>query len=288
VRFFLILGLVFLLPAARLSACTLWAAAGDSVSGGGTLIAKNRDQNPGQINRPEIISGSGCKFLALAKVNSNGSLEVTAGINERGLCAVASTAGTAAETKTGRAGLMRRILGECKSVDEVIEKKRLFSEIHPCNYLFADKEKILLVEIAPDGKFSMKSEKTGVFCQTNHYVLDDMLDCNAKRPAESSVRRLQRIRELTSAPGRKFQMRDFIFFSHDQNDGPDDSIWRTGSSPKRNRTLASWVAEIPENGPPKVWMRTANSGEKEMTYNITLDKNLWEKGLPAAAVNGAE
>ncbi|MCX6356049.1 MAG: hypothetical protein NTZ78_14280 [Candidatus Aureabacteria bacterium] len=51
-------------------ACTLWAAAGARVSGGGTLIAKNRDKNPAEVNTLEIVIPKDSPELYVKLANS--------------------------------------------------------------------------------------------------------------------------------------------------------------------------------------------------------------------------
>jgi hypothetical protein len=50
----LLIVMVLLIP--KVSACTIWSAVGESVVGGGTLIAKNRDCLPDQYHRLELSS----------------------------------------------------------------------------------------------------------------------------------------------------------------------------------------------------------------------------------------
>jgi hypothetical protein len=71
-------------------------------------------------------------------------------------------------------------------------------------------------------------------------------------------------------------MEDFIKFSGDKNDGPDNSIWRTGSTPQKTRTLATWIVEIPKNDVPTLYVKCANPGEEEKTYEVKLEDKLWK------------
>jgi isopenicillin-N N-acyltransferase like protein len=76
---------------------------------------------------------------------------------------------------------------------------------------------------------------------------------------------------------KKFSFNDFMTISKDQNDGPDNSIWRTGSSLKEERTLSSWIIAFPQNDAPVLYVTLANPGEpvKKSTYKI--DESLWKK-----------
>ena len=66
-------------------ACTLWAASGDAVEGGGTLIIKNRDWPADHKSQLILLDPQdGFSFLALYSTGG-GSVGIKAGINEKGL-----------------------------------------------------------------------------------------------------------------------------------------------------------------------------------------------------------
>ena len=87
--------------------------------------------------------------------------------------------------------------------------------------------------------------------------------------------RLSRIGELLDGQSAPFNQEDFIAFSRDRNDGPDDSLWRTGGKPDGTRTLASWIVSLPPEAPPELFFRLANPGEPEQTMRLTLDRPFW-------------
>ncbi|MPM99375.1 hypothetical protein SDC9_146566 [bioreactor metagenome] len=66
-------------------------------------------------------------------------------------------------------------------------------------------------------------------------------------------------------------MDKFISFSNDRNNGPDNSIMRTGSTPKKSRTLSTWAVSIPKEGAPELYVKLLNPGENEKVIRINAD-----------------
>jgi len=52
--------------------------------------------------------------------------------------------------------------------------------------------------------------------------------------------------------------------------GADYSIWRTGSAPRKTRTLATWLVSIPALGSPRLYLKTADPGEAERLCRLTV------------------
>lgn len=264
----------FLFFSGKLSACTLWAASGDKVEGGGSLIAKNRDNRPDQYNTIKTIKPvQGYEYTALVRIHKSKSY-VKAGVNEKGLAIISSTASSVEDDNNVHTvkNVCAEILAGCDSVDAALGKKDIFSNAKPFNFMLADKSKIALVEIGPEGKFESKIVQNGTLCHTNHYILDGMKWANEKKVGRRSIERHKRIEELLNTHNAKFTLQDFIRFSEDRNAGPDNSIWRTGSSPRVSRTLAAWIIHIPENGKPLVYLKTANPGEEIKTFTYKMNE----------------
>jgi len=77
----------FVTAPATAFACTLWAAAGDSVVGGGTLLGKNYDWVPDHKLQLRILARGGYRVVSLYAVG-NGRPGTRAGINEKGFVIV--------------------------------------------------------------------------------------------------------------------------------------------------------------------------------------------------------
>ncbi len=273
--FALCLGLA---PAA--SACTLWGAAGEKVEGGGTLIAKNRDWTPTQVQDVRrVVPRDGFMYLGLFATDEEGT-GLKAGVNEKGLVVVTATASVIPGERRGnpdrKSISSSEILKTCSTVEEVTSQLDRFT--HASYYLIADKAKVAVIEVGPGGKATARITENGTLAQTNHY-LDEPLRILNKKVSQSSRDRYDRIRELLSKDPDGFSLEDFVAFSEDKNAGPDNSICRTGSSPARSRTLATWIIENPASGAPLLYLKVANPDEPERTMRLSLDESFW-RGKP--------
>ena len=270
--------LLTLAGAADLSACTLWAAAGERAAHGGSLIAKNRDWTPEPDEVRLVAPAQGFRFLGLFPVREGKRPGVVAGVNERGLSVVVASAGSLPreERIKGGKGLLRQLLTEFSTVEEVLAKRALFSRTHPVIYLLADSRRIAWVEVAPGGRYAVRDSTSGVLSHTNHF-LDATLDDANQRIGRSSRARLARIEALLAGKAQPLTREDCIAFSADRNDGPDNSIWRTGSRPEGKRTLATWIVSLPREAPPELFVRLADPGAAEKTGNLKLDAAFWKR-----------
>lgn len=262
--------------------CTLWAAAGARTNDGGTLIAKNRDKEPGQRGELRVVTGKRHRFLGLYYTDARGRSSIAGGINDKGLCILGASAGSVprGERNKGGKGLSEHILASFDSVDAALEKQKMFAGAHPVFYMIGDSSKIATIEVAPKGEISVKVTADGILYHTNHYLDGKLAGANAAI-GKSSLARLERIRRLMTDRASPFTIRDFKTFSEDRRDGPDRGIWRTGGAPDKERTLATWIASIPKKGPPALYVKLANSGEPRRTYDLKLDSEFWANGTIA-------
>ncbi|MGE4589195.1 MAG: C45 family autoproteolytic acyltransferase/hydrolase [Acidaminococcaceae bacterium] len=258
---------ITLFISAPAEACTLWAANGSMVDNGGTLIVKNRDWKPDQHQVIKFVpSQDGYSYFGIYAEGKPAGMKV--GINEKGLVVMTATAGSipSKERKAmpNKPGL-RKLLNECASVDEALLRTDLF--VGPKILMLADSKKVATVEIGPDERFSVEITENGSIYHTNHYVLEDMLDLN-KKIGTSSQKRYDRIDQLLNEGNLPYTLDEFLAFSSDQNDGPDNSIFRIGSTPAKTRTMAVWAVKIPKQGSPEVYVRMLNPNEAETSCKI--------------------
>ena len=252
-------------------ACTLFAANGSVVEDGGTLLVKNRDWEPNQHQVIKFVPvKDGYSYFGLYAEGTAAGMK--AGINEKGLTVVSATAGSIPykerKNMPNKAGSMTKLLKECASVDEALLRTDLF--LGPKILMLADKNSAATVEIGPEGKFSIDKKQNDYICHTNHYVTEDMLNFN-KKIGQSSKKRYERICQLLDDASRPFSLDVFLNFSSDQNDGPDDSIFRIGSTSAKTRTMAVWAVSIPMQGSPEVYIRILNPNEEEKSCRIIAD-----------------
>jgi hypothetical protein len=277
-------GLVLLLllalgwPQPGALACTLWAAVGSRAEGGGVIVAKNRDMPPKHSQELRLARPwEGFRYFGLYALNRD-EPGLKAGINEKGLVIVDAAASCIPKRERKQRPEVRhlneKILAACADVDAVLRRQLMF--LAPAYYLIADPRRAVILEVGLDGARSVKSLDQGVLTHTNHY-LDQGLEENNCRVKEGSRVRLERIRELIDRRPRVLTLTDFITMSEDRHDGPDNSIWRKGSTPKKVRTLASWIVQLPPNGPPSLYVKLANPGESPTTHRLKLDASFWGK-----------
>ena len=262
---------ITLLLTAPVEACTLFAANGSVVDDGGTLIVKNRDWEPNQHQVIKFVpSKDGYSYFGLYAEGTAAGMK--AGINEKGLTVVSATAGSipSKERKNmpNKAGSLTKLLKECASVEEALTRTDLF--LGPKILMLADKKSVATIEIGPEGKFSIDQKENDYICHANHYVAEDMLNFN-KKIGQSSEKRYERIGQLLDNSSLPFSLDSFLNFSSDQNDGPDDSIFRIGGTSSKTRTMAVWAVSIPMQGSPEVYIRILNPNEEEKSCRIIAD-----------------
>lgn len=266
-------------------ACTLWAASGDAVRGGGTLLVKNRDWAPDNDQTVDVVTpAKGYRYLALIAHDppvgkGKAKTRVVAGMNEKGLVVVNASADAVPKAERlampSNQRLMRTLLAESDSVDGALANPGAF--LGPRFLMLADAKKVAIVEIGGEGQYSVSVKENGVVTHTNHYLDPAMSQWN-KRLGTSSTIRHQRIDALLHDTKGPFTLESFIALSKDSADGPDNSIFRTGSTPKKNRTLAVFAVSIPRSGEPELYVRLLTEGKPEEVKRYKASE-LFAKGL---------
>lgn len=261
------------------SACTVWGAAGEKVKIKGTVIAKNRDNAPHLFSSPRLsFPVNGYKFFGLYDIEADGF--VIAGINEKHLAVfnASVTSVPKAKREVAKEDTTERLLMTFDSVDAVLLRKDIFKESHPAIYLIADARKISVIEVAPDGKISIKQTNNGALSFTNHYNSPELAYAN-ENTSPNSIARFKRINYFIESTKQPFEIDDFISISEDKAGRSNNSIWITKDTSSKVRTLASLIISIPEAGLPEVYVKIANPGEKEMIIREKLDFSIWSKKL---------
>ncbi|MCD4782458.1 MAG: C45 family peptidase [Candidatus Eremiobacteraeota bacterium] len=263
-------------------ACTLWGSAGEFSVDSSTIIAKNRDWKPDSLTVvKKAQKKDGYRYFGIFGEENGKSTGLKAGVNETGLSLVSATASSIPKKERKYPGkkfsINTLILSKFDSVDAVLKEREIFSRYKPCFFMIGDKHKIAVIEVAPGGKISVKETENGILYHTNHYFAKTEFEKNNKKKSTSSKIRLKRLSALLDSREKPLSMQDFIKISLDRNDGADNSIWRTGSTPKKSRTLATFIVEIPKTGPTKVFIRTADPGKERTEYRFILDDDFWNR-----------
>lgn len=252
---------------------------------GKVVFAKNRDWAYKDITLTKIFKPQkGFRYFGIFGDKDGKSTGVKAGINEKGLVVLSATASSLHKKERiyrgkDKIAINGYVLSHYSNVDEVLNNKKIFSRCNPAFVVVGDRNKAAVVEVAPGGKYSYKIVNKGVFCHTNHYFQEPDFDKFNRKPAESSRVRLKRIRSLLESKDRGWRLEDFIGISKNEEDGPDNSLWRKGSSPKESRTLATFIVEIPENGFPVVYIRRADFGKPVEERRFVIDGLFWDGDL---------
>jgi hypothetical protein len=259
------------------SACTLWSAAGNA-AGGGTILSKNRDWKPDHRQTVRTVHPKdGFAYFGLyAEGNDDPGMKM--GINEKGLCVVSASASSIPKKERnrqkGKTGKMKDILTRCADISAVIKNKdEIFPNARANFYMCSDGKRIIYIEVGLDGKYSIKETAEGLLAHTNHYIEAGMESNNIKI-GKSSTTRFARVNGLLKESSLPLTVGRFTEISRDQHDGPDNSLWRTGS---KEKTLSSWILRTPEKGATELRLVIANPGEKETVQEITFDDAFWKR-----------
>lgn len=275
---FIISIFILLLINIDIYSCTLWSAIGSSAKDNITLIAKNRDWSPDhkQVLK-KVLNKDGLNYFALI-VEEGNDPGVKAGINQKNLVVISASAGSIPKNERdkikNKKNLVRTLLTYYENVPAVINDKKIFETSKPMFYMIADKDYIAYIEVAIDSKYSVKIKNNGILFHTNHY-LDEKLNYSNKKIGKSSLIRFNRI-SLLMNENKQFTFDDFLKISNDKNDGQDNSIWRTGSKPDKERTLASWIVSISKHDNIIVYIKIANPDEEIKEYEFKINKNFWK------------
>ncbi len=266
---------IFFLPGKN-HACTLWAAGKNAVKNKSTLIVKVRDYLPDNYQIIKVSrSKRGFPFVGLY---SRGGIApgLKAGVNKYGLVVVSATASsiprkTRLKFKRTRK-VTSKLLRRCKTVGQALS---LAMKFRGARFLMlADSKHIAYVEMPLKGKNKFVLKRNGYLYHTNHYVLKDFYKWNYKY-GKSSNARYTRIKHLLEQSKNKFTAKDFLNMANDRSAGPDNSIFRAGSRPKKTRTLSVWIVEILPDRNFNIYLKMINPGDKPRYY--FLDKKLFFK-----------
>jgi len=294
--------LVLLSPLGRASACTLWSVVDQGAGqgsvraeGGGALLAKNRDYSPDSLSRLVLVRPErGLAFAGLYAFVDDGQTLV-AGVNEAGLGIVSATAGSVPKAQrkvpSSVKGLAARLLATSATVDEALAHKDWFSGHAPVIYMLADARKAAWVEVAPGGAVSVREKalagnrdgsRGGVLTHTNHFLSPELAEANTA-VGPSSAARLEGIQAML-ANSRSYSLEDFERLGQDRSQGPDNSVFRTGSKPSSARTMAAFMAELPARGAPRLLVHGWGDPQNPWTLRLTLDQAFWKRVQPGTAL----
>jgi isopenicillin-N N-acyltransferase like protein len=250
-------------------ACTLFAAAGETVRGGGVLIAKNRDWRPDHVQSLRSVSPmAGYRYFGLF-ADGNDEPGLKAGVNEKGLVVVSATSSIPPKLRAAMPrtrNLLSKLLATSASVEEAMHHAEWF--VGPRYLLLADREKAASIEVGRNGQFGVAVTDRSILVHTNHYVFPEGRNENPARTGASSLARYRRAEELLDRD-QQFTLADFIRISNDRSGTPDRSLWRDGSTPTGTRTLAAWIVYLPPAGDFQLYVRIVNPGQEPTVSRLS-------------------
>lgn len=265
-KWLILLTALLVLPVQAL-ACTLYAANGDIVEGGGSIIGKNRDFIPGR-QQLKIGHGSKYDYYGLFSFSKKGNALLRAGVNEKGLVVINSSTDSIDKNRLHSVkhhAPLKEILSSCSTVAEALLHREFFAG--PSFVMLADKDEIAYIEHGFGQKVSVVRKQNDSLVHTNHYLIPRFEGLNNKI-GKSSKQRYIRATELMESFPRPITFDAIKELSQDRNDGPDLSIWRTGSRPDGTRSQASFIVDIHPDGDFNVWVKYAERPEDKGNEKI--------------------
>lgn len=270
-------------------ACTLWAVSGPDVQGGGTLLVKNRDFPPGHPTHFALVAPeNGYRILAMLSAFKGGTT-VVGGVNEKGLAMVTATVGTLDRTerlrRTREYGLrppIRRILARYASLRELLDDPKALEGTPPVFALIADATGVAVLESSGLGWRVQAVPQGEIATHTNHPILFGLPDIQDRPDAPGSLARLARIRALLAGLPKPATLSTVAALSRDAAAGPDNSIFRTGSTPDKARTVGMLAVHLPpDGGAPVIMLRVVDPVDgREAEETLRLDAAFWNAAPP--------
>lgn len=224
------------------SACTVLAAAGSAVEGGGVLFGKTNDVKYPYQCRTMLVTDNGYPYYVLRYQSRRGKFKAQFGVNKYGL-GIGATAPGHLSLKQRAAMRQRNLksgvwyyLGRCKTVDEALKMPE-FNTL-PANIMLADSKEIAYVETFDDGRQKIVRKTDGVLSHTNHYLDPELFELSKQAISRSSKSRYDRSVELLNNGRTPLTFNDFVAFVN------DPKIRRHGHVPETVETNASMVLQI--------------------------------------------
>lgn len=258
-------------------ACTLFGANGSAVRWGGTLMVKNRDWRP-EYQEMRLVQGLVYRYYGIYGGNEE-KMGLKGGVNEGGLAVFSAAASVLPRQERFTMGkptnVLSKILGRCQTVEQALTTVKIWGG--PKFLLLGDATELAYVEVGSEGRIKVRREKNAMLAHTNHYLSPEFLELNKKK-AVSSHTRYERITTLLGAQAQPFTLDKFMELARDRHDGPDNSIWRTGSREDGPQTLVSFGVWLHPDAKPDVYLIIRYSPEDQGQEDVyQLDgEELWK------------
>jgi hypothetical protein len=244
----LLLSLMFICPA-KSEASGIVVLSGPSTAGGGSLLAKNHDAEPGCRDELRlVVPEQGHTYLGLFSFHGDSAIAFVAGINERGLAVATGKArhDTVHAQGSGRMDhLPGKLLTAFDSVEQVMRNQEVFSGTGAVLCFMADRERAVTVERTREGRLSVRAL------------------------AESFL------------PGPALRQ-NLAAIGNDREGLPQGWLWKTAQVDNSGlRTLSRWIVSLPAKGPPELLLKVLNPDDpgNPFTIELLLDHEFWTAGI---------
>lgn len=245
--------------------CSQVLARGSATFDGKTYLLKNRDMGSEKVEHV-ILEREYPDGRKIIEVNGAGIITFPGnGLNNRGLAL--STSGVWSKKMAINMELINNahillnshlILEKCSKVDEAIEYLKTEKRMTGMNFIIADKEKAVAVEVTADGIF-IEQDKRGILVRTNHYLAPEFSWLN-RSPAEypSTYKRFERAQVLLDEKHGHITFQEMLAIAGDHEDGPQNSLCRHGKRETDVETVYSGIIAVEDF---QVWTALGNPCE---------------------------
>ncbi|USE37669.1 carcinine hydrolase/isopenicillin-N N-acyltransferase family protein [Endozoicomonas sp. SCSIO W0465] len=261
------------------NACTTFASVGAANANNGLIIAKNRDSTQG-FEQLAVRKQAGKNTYLGLFFNTDDQQPyplISAGINEYGLSVVQNesvaitSAQQAVDAPHGSAVIFNVLEGYSSVADVLADQQALFGNGYANFLIIGDQTEAILVEIGPEEnayQILRASDNNNRVYHTNHYVLQSMRSYNKVFYPDSEDRFATIKKLMTGASAQLTAEGNYYQWINSAQNGQYNSMFR-------NMTVASWIAEIPQNGTPELLVRLTSPNVKYQQYSIQLTPEFW-------------
>jgi len=231
--------------------CTTFVISAKGSAEGRILIGQNSDMDPEIETLGYMLRLQPVGKPAVLMWTFGGQIGYH-GMNDAGVAHFANALGGGPAWKFGLPHYpIKRMMLECKTIDEILDLLRRIPVCSSGNYVVCDGgEQIADVELTPTGFAVIRDEGDGFVSHTNHFLCSPYAcPANHETSVADSFPRLERMRNLVAGRFGTLTVADFQTFLGDHegqptsicrhpHDGPDHP-----SVSARGRTVASLIAE---------------------------------------------
>lgn len=254
-------------------ACTSVGFAGDSVKGGGTILAKNRDAPINAYERLAIFKPKN-KYAYVALTYGSDDQESTypyiaGGTNEKGLTVLVNDPAShypkhgnvdEIETRT-----VRNLLENYATIKDIkAHAQDIFGEDDPALYVISDHNQVANFEAGYDHKYGEVIKNNGYVWNTNYYHIGNVNNQNLVITKDVKLRS-ETLNDWFKTMPKQVQLGDITRLLSSHYHGEFDSI-------DREVTVAQYFTVTPKEGAPKLYIKLTIPTQNYNIYNFTANQ----------------